>query len=127
MARAFDRWIDRSEDGRYILKNSVNWAYVEIEGPPFFVTQMQIRRADILVKISDGSDECLVPQTLRQGPDGRLYCDVRAGLFVAGFNQQATMQFEPLLDEDEQGLFVTIGGVKVRPPVASDPLSNAAH
>ncbi len=122
VAKAFDRWIDRAEDGRYILKNSVNWAYVDIEGPPFFVKHLSVGLDRVTLLLSDGTEEALLVDSLRQGPDGRLYCDVREGGFVAGFGQQATMQFEPLLDEDEDGLFVTIGSQKVRPALVAEPL-----
>src|SRR6187401_1154866 len=39
LVRAFDRWIERAPDdsGRYCVKNDINWAYITLEGPPFFV------------------------------------------------------------------------------------------
>lgn len=122
VARAFDRWIDRHEDGRYILRNSVNWAYFELEGPPLFVRGITITEGGILLALSNGLEEQLVPDTLRQDAAGNLYCDAAEGRLVAQLLRKATLQLEPLVDEDEQGIFLHIGGRRIRPPEVEDPL-----
>ena len=122
VARAFDRWIDRADDGRYILRNSVNWAYAEIEGAPFFVRSVDVTAQGMNLHLSDESIVALAAETLRQDEGGKLFCDVRDGRFVAQFTRKATLQFEPLLGEDEQGLFVELGDQRVRPPVVAQPL-----
>ena len=121
VARAFDRWVDRAEDGRLILHNDVNWAYVHIEGPPVFVTSAHPGVGEVTLYLSDGRTEPLAPRSLRQDAEGRLYCDVRGGRLWAGFSRKATLQLEPLIGEDAQGVFLEIGGERVRPPVVADP------
>src|SRR5262245_29401723 len=77
LVRAFDRWIDRAEDGRYCLKNDINWAYFTLEGPPFFVRSVKLDAGAVQLELSDERTEKLDPTTLRQASDGALYCSVR--------------------------------------------------
>jgi hypothetical protein len=123
VARAFDRWIERAADGRYILSNSANWAYVQLEGAPFFVRELELEADQAVLLLSDDTQEALRPETLRAGPDGRLYCLVRDGTFVAEFTRRAMFALEPALDEDEDGELLRLMGKKVRPPVVDDPLA----
>lgn len=126
VARAFDAWVARAEDGRYILENDINWAYVEIEGAPVFVTGVDIDVAGVTLHLSDGRQEPLAPATLRQDEDGRLYCDVRGGQLWAAFSRKATLQLEPLVQEDEAGIYLELGVARVRPPVQDDVSSRPA-
>lgn len=126
VARAFDAWVDRHEDGRYMLRNSVNWAYIELEGAPIFVRGVTIDDEGLTLTLSNGRDERLVPETLRQDEAGNLYCDVAEGRLVARLTRKATLQLEPLVDEDESGIFLRIAGDRVRPAVVEDPLEAAA-
>lgn len=122
LVRAFDRWVDRAEDGRLCLKNELGWAYVAIEGAPLFVRSLQLDVAGALLRLSDDREERLDPRTLRVGPDGALYCDARGGLLAARFDRHAQAQLAEVLDEDERGIFVSLGGARVRPPSVDDPL-----
>jgi hypothetical protein len=123
--RAFDRWIDLAEDGRFCLRNSVNWAYVEIEGAPIFVRRAFLDHEGALLVLSDETNERLEPRTLRQGPEGALYCDVRGGRLAARFDRSAVFALAEALGEDEAGVYVELGGVRVRPPSVDDPLNSA--
>ncbi len=123
LIRAFDRWIDRAEDGRFCLRNRDDWVYISLEGPPFFVRSLRFGPADaLLLALSDGREEPLEPDTLRQGEHGGLFCDVRSKTMVAGFDRHAMMQLESVIDEDAEGVFLKLGGTRVRPPVVEDPL-----
>jgi hypothetical protein len=123
LIRAFDSWIDRAEDGRYCLRNEINWAYITLEGPPFFVRSLTAEPSgEVILLVSDGRRHRLDPSTLRQGRDGALYCDVRQGAMTARFDRHAMMQLGDLLREDEQGVYLELGGRAVRPPVVDDPL-----
>ena len=125
VARNFDRWIDRADDGRYCLRNDINWAYVTIEGPPVFVRRARVDGRDVLLGLSDGREEPLVPATLRQGPDGALYCDVRDGRLPARFDRSAAQALEDRLVEAEDGtVALDIGpGPAFTPPTVPDPLA----
>jgi hypothetical protein len=121
IAAAFDRWVDLAPDGRYCLKNSVNWAYVSIEGAPFFVREVEIDPAGLTLHLSDDQSERLDPSTLAVDEEERLVCKVREGKLQAAFTSQAMMQLEPLVGEDEQGVYVMIAGAPIRPLRDSRP------
>ena len=121
LIRAVDGWIDRAEDGRYCLRNDINWAYFTLEGPPFFVRSVRIDGEVVTLHLSGDHTERLDPSTLRQGPDGALYCDVRAGM-AARFDRHAMQQLEAVLQQDDQGVYLAIGADRIRPPLAADPL-----
>jgi hypothetical protein len=124
LQRAFDRWIERAPDGRYCVKNDINWAYFRLEGPPFFVRAVILDASNHpQLLLSNDRQEPLRGETLRVGPDGALYCDVGAGDMVARFDRHAAMQLEPLIREDAQGIYVQLDGQRVRPPVVNDPLA----
>lgn len=114
ITRAFDRWIDRAPDGRFCLKNDVNWAYVEIDGPPIFVKDANVTEAGLDLVLSDGRIEALDPKTLRVDDDGFLFCTVRDGTMEAQFTSQAAFRLESRLGEDDEGLYLTVGGERIR-------------
>ena len=120
--RSFDAWIDRHANGRYVLKNAVNWAFVEIEGAPIIVKRVVLRNETWQLTLSDGRTEHLREQTLRQDADGVLYCTVRDGRLTAQFSRQAMFDLEPFVDEDEQGTGLRFGDRLVRPPVTDKPI-----
>lgn len=124
LVRAFDAWIERAEDGRYCLKNGVNWAYVTIEGAPIFVRSIVVEPgASIVLRLSDGRTEVLDPTTMREGPDGSLYCQVRGGSLAARFDAHAAFQLAPYVGEDEAGPYLELAGKRIRPPRVEDPIA----
>ncbi len=123
LSRAFDRWIERAEDGRFCLKNDINWAYFTLEGAPYFVRSVQVQDKQAKLLLSNDREELLDVNTLREGPDGALYCDVLGGE-AARFDSHAAVQLGELLDEDEAGPFFCDGNRRVRPPRVSDPLQS---
>ena len=128
LVRAFDCWLELAPDGRTCLRNSINWAYVTVEGAPRFVRRVVVGARDSETQLYL-SNETVVPlaiETLRQGPDGALYCDV-PGPMVARFDRAAMMGLLDHIAEDERGLLLRFGEREVRPPVVSDPLHLAAE
>lgn len=123
LVHSFDGWVDRAEDGRFCLSNAINWAYVEVEGPPYFVKDLTLEPGGILLHLSGGRDEPLDPDTLAEGPEGALWCVVRDGRCPARFDNHAATKLSPVIDEDDDGVFVSIGAKKVRPRAEDDPLS----
>lgn len=129
LVRAFDRWVGRAADGRYCLKNDINWAYITLEGAPYFVRALRVEPGErVVLALSDGSEEELDPSTLRQNRDGVLHCDVHGGAggaggtMVARFDRHVAGHLLELLGEDSEGVYLTIAGRIVRPPVVDDPL-----
>ncbi len=126
LTRAFDRWIERAEDGRYCLKNDINWAYITLEGPPFFVRAVHISPGgQVELALSNDTRQPLRAETLRMGEDGALYCDVGPDDLPARFDRHAASQLEPLIGEDPLGVFVEVAGRRVRPQMVADPLAPA--
>ncbi len=118
---AFNRWVGRRE-GRYVLENDVNWAFVEIEGAPVFVERCRCRPEAIDLRLSLGASEPLDPETLRTDEDGRLYCDVRGGTLTALFTRQAMFDLEPNLVDDAARVAIRVGGRCHHPPRVADPV-----
>ncbi len=123
LVRSFDAWVDRAEDGRFCLSNSINWAYVEIDGPAYFVKDVEASDDEIRLLLSGDWSEALDPRSLRQGPEGALWCAVRGGRCPARFDNHAVSKMSDLIGEDDVGVYVSIAGAKVRPPEIADPLS----
>lgn len=122
VARSFDAWVDRHENGRYVLRNEVNWAFVEIEGPPMFVRRVQVQPEALQLELSGGLVEALKPETLRRDREGRLYCQVRGGRLTAAFGRQAMFDLSPVLEGDEQAVRVRVGTTAFEPSVTDDPI-----
>lgn len=127
LCRSFDSWIDRAEDGRFCLSNDINWAYVEIEGPAYFVRSVELSDQGVKLTLSGARHELLDGSTLRQGQDGALYCDVREGRCPALFDNHAALRLAELIGEDDAGTFVELPTGKVRPPVVDEPLGAAVR
>jgi hypothetical protein len=123
LTRAFDRWLQRAEDGRYCLKNDINWAYVTLHGPAHFVRSVRLDSAGRpWLLLSNDREEPLRAESLRVGPEGALYCDVGDGSDCARFDRHAAAGLEALLREDGQGVYLALGELRVRPPSVADPL-----
>ena len=120
LARAFDRWIERAEDGRYCLKNEINWAYFSLEGAPYFVRTVRVEGESARLWLSNDREASLDVRSLREGPDGALYCDAMGE--PARFDSHAAVQLGDLLHEDSQGPYFLLGELRVRPPRVADPL-----
>ena len=129
LARAFDRWIELADDGRYCLKNDINWAYFTLEGAPFFVRAVVLPEgsspAPAELLLSNDKRVALALSTLREGPDGALYCDAYPGM-PARFDTHAAVQLGALLQEDAAGPYFQQGDERVHPPRVQDPLAPLA-
>jgi hypothetical protein len=123
LSRAFDRWVTRADDGRWCLKNDINWAYITLEGPPFFVRAVRVdARGNVLLQLSNDAVEPLRARSLRTDDQGALYCDVGDGSMVARFDRHAATQLEAVIGEDAAGVYLEVAGERVRPDVVADPL-----
>ena len=131
VSSSFDSWIDRAEDGRFCLKNDINWAYVEVEGPPYRVLSI-VKTVDgsflspLSLCLTGGLCEALEPASLVQDPDGVLWCTVREGRVPAVFENHAATQIGSLFLEDDKGPYLSVDGVHYRPKTVVDPLQLGA-
>ncbi|MEM9193149.1 MAG: DUF1285 domain-containing protein [Myxococcota bacterium] len=122
LAASFDQWLELAEDGRFCLKNEINWAYVAIEGPAYFVRAAHVHPEGVTLTLHDGRWERLDPSTLRQDASGVLYCQVRNGTMTARFDKHATVALHSAVGEDPEGVYLRLAGEQIRPPVVSSPL-----
>lgn len=116
LAEALHTWIARHpDDGRYILTNGYDWTYFIVDDVPFFVRRVRDVDGDAMLVLSDGSEEPLDPSTVRPGPRGDLYLQVKrsakGGPFDAKLTRFAQTQLEPFLrEEDGHPVLVTKRG-----------------
>ncbi|MCL2447580.1 MAG: hypothetical protein FWD17_01395 [Polyangiaceae bacterium] len=116
LAAALHRWITRHpDDGRYILNNGYDWTYFAVDDAPYTVGAVRVEPAQIVLVLSDGSNEALRPETLRVGSNDALYTQVKSGApggpFDARFSRHAQSALAPALVETEEGPGLAIGGV----------------
>lgn len=122
IADAFDRWVDVGPDGRFVLRNRVNWVFVDIEGAPVTVTRVHLTPESVILWLSTGDQERLDPKTVQQDREGNLYCAVRGRTMAARFSRRAVLGLEPIVDEDERGVCLRIGSSLTPVVTVDDPL-----
>ncbi|MCK5796212.1 MAG: tRNA (adenosine(37)-N6)-threonylcarbamoyltransferase complex dimerization subunit type 1 TsaB [Deltaproteobacteria bacterium] len=114
VARAFHRWLDRLDDGRYILRlDASRYCFVDVVDAPFVVRTLE-REGEgagvhVFLLLSDESREELDYGSLRTGEDDALYCTVKAGL-SARFSRQAQALIADLIDESPSGFLIRAAG-----------------
>jgi uncharacterized protein len=104
LVAGFHSWIGRHpDDGRYILTNGYDWTYFTVEDAPYFVITLRIEPRQVVLLLSDATEEAWVPESTRLGPDGGLYAVVKQGApggpFEAKFTPHAQASLEPVLEE----------------------------
>jgi hypothetical protein len=63
---ALFRWLDRTPDGRWILRlDEKRFVYLDIDDTPFLVRSLRWEGAKAFLLLSDGTEEPLVPESLR--------------------------------------------------------------
>ena len=115
LAAALHRWLDRDDEGRYVLKlEGGRRAYVEVEDAPYVVRTLELdgpgRAVRIYLRLSDGSEEELDYASLRVGADNALYCGGVKGRFEARFSRQAYYLLGELIEETEGGFALRAAG-----------------
>lgn len=108
LAEALHRWLDRLEDGRYVVRlDARRYAYVEVDDAPYLVRTVTAASGDrVTLHLSDGSEEELAYHTLRVGEDNVLYCQVKGGRMPARFSRPAYYLLAQRFAETEGGQVV---------------------
>ena len=122
LTQSFDRWIDRAPDGRFCLHNDINWAYVDIEGPPYFVRSLAVQGDVLMLQLSGNRQEPLDLASLRIDELDAIWCDVRNGRVPARFDNHAALQLGDHMVERGNVVAVVFGGREVVPPRVSDAM-----
>jgi hypothetical protein len=116
LVKSLAGWVDVDpESGRYILKNSVNWAFVTVEDAPLIVRAYDPGEGTIVT--SDGAVEALDVASLRLDEDDVPYCDVRGGKLPARFGRTAAYALLERAKVEDDGKRVEVLG-RVVPRVA---------
>jgi hypothetical protein len=106
--------LERTGDGRYLVRIGRESAYVEVADAPYAVRGvLEGPDGTPTLLLGDGTREPLDPATLVLGPDGVLRCSVKGG-HAARFGRAAQVALGPLLDERPAGsgrFVLTIRGV----------------
>ena len=109
------RSLERTRDGRYLVRIGRESAYVAIESAPYAVRGIvEGPGAAPWLFLSDGSREPLDPGTLVIGADGVLRCAVKGG-HAARFSRAAQVALGLALEERPEGsgrYELAIGGVR---------------
>jgi len=128
LAGGFARWLRRHpHDRRFILSNGYDWCYLTVEDTPYFVEAVWEDDTRLYVRLSDGSEEALMADTMWIGQDEVLRTGVKQGQFDARFSRGAQLQLEPWL-ADGDPICLKVGGRRVplrmkAPPVSGAPAS----
>ena len=94
--------------GQYSIRLGSQTYPVEVEDTPFVVRDIvaSLEETAFLMKISDGSEEKLDPETFHIGENRVPYCTIRSGLFRARLSKTAYYRLAKRLEHDpEQNLF----------------------
>ena len=104
LRRALFRWLDRLEDGRYILRlDERRFAYLDVADTPLVVRALRIDGDAVSLQLSDGAEETLDPSTLTVDDQGILRCWVRAGRIEARLSTSAAAALADRLTETPGG------------------------
>jgi hypothetical protein len=110
LEKALHGWIARHpDDGRFILTNGYDWTYFQVDDAPYTVRSLRVEPSQVIVQLSDETEEPLVPETLRIGRGDALYAKVKKGAFEARFSRHAQTALAPILEESDDALRLKIG------------------
>lgn len=98
------------EEGRYKIEIPGDSCYVEVEDTAYVVKSVDIRNGEVLLYLSDDSQEVLDPSSLGIGRENVLYCRVKDGRFPARFNRPSYYQLAAYFTHDEnKGFYLALG------------------
>jgi hypothetical protein len=123
LRRALFRWLDRLDDGRYVLRlDERRFAYLDVEDTPLVVRALRVddagggvgglgagAEAVVTLQLSDGAEERLEPRTLTVDDAGILRCWVRGGRLEARLATSAAAAIADRITETPQGPALALG------------------
>jgi hypothetical protein len=114
LAHALHTWIARHPiDGRIVLENGWDWCYLTVDDAPFYVRGARERDGELIVRLSDDTEEPLALDTLRVDEQGAIRCEVKRGAkggpYPARFDRHAANALEPFLHEEDGAIVLRVG------------------
>lgn len=118
LEQALRSWIARHpDDGRPILTNGYDWCYFRVDDAAFVVDALRVEPdGGVTLRLFDGMEEPLEPDTLTVGDAGVVYARVKAGGFEARFSRHAQTQLADVLVEADPPAVRVRGRVVPIPP-----------
>ncbi len=114
LRQALFRWLDRLDDGRYILRlDAARFAYVDVDDTPLVVRGARLDGERVLLTLSDGAEETLAPETLSVDPAGIMRCLVREGRLEARLSTAAAAVLVDLVDDSAAPPALVLAGRRV--------------
>lgn len=113
LARALARWIDIDDNGRYVMRNALDWCFITVDHTPLLVRTLRFEADPALrveLDLSDGTTEALDLGTVQVDPDGVVYAHVRRGRLLARFDRQPSFKFLEHVETDGRGLMSFVSG-----------------
>jgi hypothetical protein len=120
LRQALFRWLDRLDDGRYILRlDERRFAYIDVDDTPLVVRALRLDPdGAVALQLSDGAEERLDPTTLTIDNEGVLRCWVRGGRIEARLATSAAAVLAERITETSQGPAVSWPGFAQPRPLA---------
>jgi hypothetical protein len=118
LREALFRWLDRLDDGRYVLRlDAQRYVYVDVDDTPLVVRGTRVEGDAIFVALSDGAEELLDPATLTVDAAGVLRCRVRNGRLEARLANSAATALAERIEGDPAHPMLRLGAQQL--PIAS--------
>lgn len=128
VAAAFARWIERTDAGRYALRNDLHYVYLRVEGAPLHARRAHLAPdppARVLLELSGGEQVVLRPETLWRDESETFYALGRDGTWAIRIAPSALLDLAEFLGGDEERPTLVLGGLETPIPVGPAPGSRA--
>jgi len=111
LRQALFRWLDRLPDGRVVLRlDERRFAYVDVDDTPLVARGARADGDRVLLTLSDGAEEVLVPETLTIDDAGVVRCAARGGKLEARLSTAAAAALADLIDDGAKPPVLALGG-----------------
>ncbi len=110
--------LTQDSSGRYILSMNGEECYLEVEDTPFVIQEVvpspnTDNPTSLVLKLNDGTEETLNPETLRVGQGDVMYCTVKEACHEARLLRSAYYQLAQFLQEEGKTYFLVLGDNKI--------------
>jgi len=118
--QSFYQQMEMDPAGHYIILWGGKRCYVDVEDTAFVVKRVSSpdeqgeKGTGFMVRLSDETEEELMPDTLYLGESNVLYCKVKEGNFPARFNRAAYYQLTAHVEPGEEGYVLPVNGRKFK-------------
>ena len=118
LIQLFYQNMELDPEGQYMINWQGTRCYVDVEDTAFVITRVMFEEkaengnAGLVLSLSDGAKEILLPETLCTGTDHVLYCKIKNKTFPARFIRPAYYQIAEHVEEENGVYFILLNGRK---------------